>query len=152
MIRKILFTATVFVAALIAVGAVLYVRNPPPAVPAISSLEIVEAGKPYVVKLHAQWCPICMFTKDRWSEIEATYSGRVRLVVFDFTDQATTDASRAEAKRLGLGKFFDDVVGETGTIAVLDGRTKNMTASIHGNRGFDEYRIAIDSNLRSVTR
>jgi len=104
-----------------------------------------------VVKLHAQWCPICMFTKDRWSEIEAKYSGRVKLVVFDFTDQATTDASRAEAKRLGLEKFFDEIVGETGTIAVVDGRTKEMTASIHGRPGFEEYRRAIDSSLRSVT-
>jgi alanyl-tRNA synthetase len=92
-----------------------------------------------------------MFTKDRWREIEANYSGRVKLVVFDFTDQATTKASRVEAKRLGLEKFFDEVVGETGSITVVDGRTKEMTASIHGTAEFYEYRNAIEASLRTVT-
>ena len=35
---------------------------------------------------------------------------------------------------------------------VLDGRTKDATASIHGIRGFDEYRAAIDASLREMTR
>ena len=121
MIRKILFTLACLLGTLAAVGAVLYVRNPPPAVATISSPELVDTNKPYVVKLHAQWCPICMFTKDRWSEIEARYSRRVKLVVFDFTNQATTEAGRADAKRLGLERFYDEIVGETGTITVLDG-------------------------------
>jgi hypothetical protein len=30
--------------------------------------------KPYVVKLHAQWCPVCMMTKGVWSRVETSYS------------------------------------------------------------------------------
>jgi hypothetical protein len=52
------------------------------------------------------------------------------------------------AKRLGLEKFFDENFGWTGTISVLDGRTKKVTTSIHGSRDFDEYRAAIDASLK----
>lgn len=152
MIKKALFGVSSVAAVLIAVASVLYVRNATPTVPAISLVEAANPSRPYVVKLHAKWCPICMLTKKVWSQIEVAYSGRANLVVFDFTNSTTTDVSRAQATRLGLEKFFDENAGTTGTIAVLDGRTKEETASIHGIRGFDEYRAAIDASLRAVTR
>jgi thiol-disulfide isomerase/thioredoxin len=146
-LRKTLRIAASTVALVVAVAAVLFLRNSTPVVPAISS---VDAGsyKPYVVKFHAQWCPVCMMTKDVWSQIETAYSGRVNLLVFDFTNQATTDKSEGEAKRLGLEKFFHENSGWTGTIAVLDGRTRETKTTIHGSRNFDEYRAAIDASLR----
>ena len=48
-----------------------------PTVPALSAAEAANTAKPYVVKLHAQWCAICMVTKGAWSEIEKTYASRV---------------------------------------------------------------------------
>ena len=152
MIKKALLVVTFLAVAMVAVASVMYVRNAPPAVPALSAVDAANTSRPYVVKLHAQWCPICMLTKAVWSQIEVAYSARANFVVFDFTNQATTERSRAEAKRLGLEKFFDDNAGTTGTIAVLDGRTKEEAASIHGIRGFDEYRSAIDARLQGVTR
>jgi thiol-disulfide isomerase/thioredoxin len=152
MIKKILLVVAALAVVLVAFACVMYVRNSTPTVPVISSAEAANPSKPYVVKLHAQWCPVCMLTKAVWSHIEATYSMRVNLVVFDFTNQATTDTSRVEAKRLGLEKFFDEIAGGTGTIAVLDGRTKEVTASIHGGRDFAEYRAAIDAALRAAVR
>ena len=152
MIKKALLVVTFLAVALVAVASVMYVRNAPPAVPALSAVDTANTSRPYVVKLHAQWCPICMLTKTVWSQIEVAYSARANFVVFDFTNRATTERSRAEAKRLGLEKFFDDNAGATGTIAVLDGRTKEEAASIHGIRGFDEYRSAIDASLHGVTR
>jgi hypothetical protein len=89
-----------------------------------------------------------MVTKDVWSQVEATYATRVNLLVLDFTNQATTDASRLEASRLGLEQFFADNAGGAGTIVVLDGRTKEVTASIRGSRDFADYRAAIDATLK----
>jgi thiol-disulfide isomerase/thioredoxin len=152
MIKKALLVVALLAVVLVAVVSVMYVRNVTPIVPTISAVEAAETSRPYVVKLHAQWCPICMMTKTVWSQIVDAYSGRANFVVFDFTNQATTDQSRAEARRLGLEKFFDDNAGATGTIAVLAGRTREEAASIHGIRGFDEYRAAIDASLRGVTR
>src|SRR5712692_7249632 len=97
MIKKILLAVASLTVVLVAFAYIMYLRNITPIVPVISSAEAANPSKPYVVKLHAQWCPVCMLTKPVWSQIVATYSMRANLVVFDFTNQATTDTSRAEA-------------------------------------------------------
>jgi thiol-disulfide isomerase/thioredoxin len=152
MIRKALLGTASLAVVLIAIGYISYVRNPPPAVAAVSAVQAERADRPYVVKLHAQWCPVCMVTKRIWSQVEDAYSQRVNLVVLDFTNQATTDASRGEARRLGLEPFFDEYAGTTGVIAVLDGRTHEVRAAIKGSRDFAEYRAAIDSALAAAGR
>jgi thiol-disulfide isomerase/thioredoxin len=153
MIKKLLLVVSLLGAVLVASGYVMYLGNPAPAVPTISALEAAQTGKPYVVKLHAQWCAVCMVTKGMWTQIEETYAGRVNLVVLDFTNEANTDGSRVEATRLGLDEFFNEYAGATGTIVVLDGRTKQVTASINGSRDFAEYRAAIDAALaRAIGR
>jgi thiol-disulfide isomerase/thioredoxin len=148
--KKTLLGVAFLAVGLVAVASVLYVGNATPTVPPIALAD--ATSRPYVVKLHAQWCPICMMTKKVWSNVEVAYAGRANFVVFDFTNQAATDRSRAEAKRLGLEKFFEENAGWTGTIAVLDGRTREEIASIHGIRSFDEYSAAIDAGLRAATR
>src|SRR5688572_21879010 len=100
--RKALVSVLAVAVVLIGAGAFLYARNATPAVSTIATAAAAAPGSPWVVKLHAQWCPVCMLTKGMWSEIEEQYAGRVRLAVFDFTDEATTAATRAEAERLGL--------------------------------------------------
>ncbi len=147
MIKKSLLIIAILFAALGLVGYAAYLGNAAPTVPEISADESAKAGKPYVVKLHAQWCHVCMLTKDEWSQIAALYGGRVNLVVFDFTNEAKTEASRAEARRLGLEKVFDEYEGGPGVIVVLDGRTREVTASLDGSRDFAEYRAAIDAAL-----
>jgi thiol-disulfide isomerase/thioredoxin len=152
MIKKTLLVVTSLGVVLVALAYIMYVRNQAPTVRPISAAEAANPDKPYVVKLHAQWCPVCMLTKGVWPQIDETYSSRVNLVVFDFTNQATTEASRAEAKRLGLEKFFEENAGSTGTIVTLDGRTKEVTSSINGSRNFAEYRAAIDATLKGATK
>jgi thiol-disulfide isomerase/thioredoxin len=146
-VRRALVAALAVVAALGGAGAFLYARNATPVVPAIATAEAAAPGGPWVVKLHAQWCPVCMLTKGMWSEIEQQYAGRVRLAVFDFTDADTTAASRREAQRLGLDAVFEEAGFATGPILVLDGRTKEVVAWINGSRNFADYRAAIDSAL-----
>ena len=150
--RRALTVALVLVAALTATGAILYARNSTPVVPTIATAEAAAAGSPWVVKLHAQWCPVCMLTKGMWSEIEESYRGRVRLAVFDFTDETTAAATRAEAQRLGLGAVLEEAGFATGTILVLDGRTKEIVAWINGSRDFAEYSTAIDTALAAAER
>src|SRR5688572_29321499 len=101
-LKKTLVVLVSLGAGLLGIGYALYLGNRAPTVGPIPAAEIATPGRPYVVKLHAQWCPVCMVTKDMWAQIEQTYAGRVNLVVLDFTNQANTDASRSEAKRLGL--------------------------------------------------
>jgi hypothetical protein len=134
---------------LCAVVAVLMSTNAAPRVPLLSDAEAQTAGTPYVVKLHARWCPLCMVTRNVWAEIDRTYAGRVRFAVFDFTNEATTRASEAEARRLGLGAVFDEHLGETGTILVLNGTSREVIGDLHGERDFERYRVAIDQALQA---
>jgi thiol-disulfide isomerase/thioredoxin len=145
--KRALLIVTVLGAALVLLGYIAYLGNQAPTVAALSPEEAEKSGRPYVVKLHAQWCPVCLMTKDVWSQIEKTYAGRVNLVIFDFTNSENTETSKAEAKRLGLDQFFEEYAGASGTIVVMDGRTKQVKASIQGSRDFAEYRAAIDEAL-----
>jgi hypothetical protein len=132
--------------ALAAIGYVLYLGNPAPVAPPIVAADLANPARPYVIKLHAQWCPLCMVTKGVWGEIEKTYAGRANLVVFDFTTEADTATRRAEAKRLGLESFFEEYEGATGVVVVLSPR-KEVLADIKGSRDFSHYRAAIDASL-----
>jgi hypothetical protein len=131
---------------IVAVLALLYSGNAAPVTAPVAASDLADPARPYVIKLHAQWCPVCMVTKGVWGEIEKAYAGRVNLVVFDFTSEASTTASREEAERLGLKPFFDEHEGASGVVVVLSGR-KDVLASIKGSRDFGEYRGAIDAAL-----
>lgn len=149
MIRRARLAIVLAGAAAVLVGVAGYLGNAAPAVPVVSTRE-AASGRPYVVKLHARWCPVCMWTRGIWPRIEGAYAGRVTLVVFDFTNDTTTEASRVDAARLGLGNFFDEYSGTTGVIVVLDGRSKEVKARIKGHRDFAVYREAVDAALRSA--
>ena len=141
MLKKILISILSIGVVLAVAGLVMFATNPAPKIQPIAAS---DPAKPYVVKLHARWCLVCALTKSVWSEIEKTYSASANLVVFDFTSSATTEASRIEAKRIGLDAFFEEHAGWTGAIAVLDGRTKKVIRVIEGRREFAEYRAAIE--------
>jgi thiol-disulfide isomerase/thioredoxin len=144
MIRKLLLTATLMAVTLVGTVAVLYATN---AAPSVSAGSAADSGKPFVVKLHARWCPYCLMQKDEWSQIEAAYADHVNFVVLDFTNERATERSRSEAERLNLLPFFDEYVGATGLVVVLDARTKEVLAEVGGNAPFEEYRAAIDAAL-----
>lgn len=150
--RRVLAIALAIVAAPVAAGSFLYARNTTPVVPMIATADAATAVTPWVVKLHAQWCPVCMLTKGVWSEIEEHYAGRVRLAVFDFTNAGTIAATHAEAERLGLGAVLEEAGSATGPVLVLDGRTKEVLAWISGSRDFTDYRAAIDAAIAAAER
>lgn len=151
MLRKTIVVTLAVLAMLLGAGSVLYARNDAPVVPALAAAEASTPGAPWVIKLHAQWCPVCMLTKGMWSQVEQQYAGRVRLAAFDFTDEATTAATRLEAERLGLAAALEEVGFATGPVVVLDGRTKAVVAWLD-SRDFADYRAVIDSAIAATGR
>lgn len=147
MMRRLLIVSALGLLGLGALAGALYVSNPAPSVPVLSALDAERTDTPFVVKLHAQWCPQCMLTKGVWAEVEAAYGGRVRWVVFDFTSDATMAATEREARRIGLGSVFDEYAGATGSVLVVNGDSRTVIESIHGSRDVAEYRRAIDAAL-----
>jgi thiol-disulfide isomerase/thioredoxin len=146
MLKKIAIIVFTGFLALVGTAVAMYFVNAAPVAPAISAAEASDPGRPFVVKLHSQWCHLCLITTQAWSQIEKEYAGRVNFLVLDFTDDQTTDASKAAAERVGLGRVFEES-GSTGVVLVVDGRTKDVSASIAGSRNVAEYRAAIDNAL-----
>jgi thiol-disulfide isomerase/thioredoxin len=130
-------------------GYVMYLRNTAPVTPPVSSAEASNPTKPFVVKVHAQWCAVCMLTTSVWTRIEGEYAGRVNFLVMDFTDDRTTETSGVEAERVGLGRVFEET-GATGVVLIVNGRTKEIMATIAGSRDFEDYRVAIDAALKAA--
>jgi thiol-disulfide isomerase/thioredoxin len=143
-VRKLVFGLISLAAILAVTGFALYQTNGAPAVRPLSTADVMSV-KPFVIKMHAKWCPKCMMQKGVWSDVEQAYAGRVHLLVMDFTDDDTTRATEQEARRLGLGSFFDEYAGATGFVVVLNPR-REVTAEV-GGRDFETYRAAIDAAL-----
>jgi hypothetical protein len=150
MLRRLAFGLLVLAGTVILLGAGAYMSNGAPRVPPVGALGADPEARPWVVKLHARWCPVCMITKDGWDDIASAYRGRVHLVVLDFTNEATTRTAEAEARRLGLHEVFEEYGGATGTVLVLDARTRAVRASVSGGRDLAAYAPAIDAALAAA--
>jgi thiol-disulfide isomerase/thioredoxin len=148
MLKKTLLILSSLVVLVLGLGLIMFVSNRAPNVPTVSLSDPATATRPFVVKLHAQWCPICMLTKGTWTKLQTAYADRVNLVVFDITNNETTAASLAEAKRLGLEEFFDAHSGEVGSVYVLEGVSKVVKGSVPGDRELSEYSVVIDEVLK----
>jgi thiol-disulfide isomerase/thioredoxin len=146
-LRKTIIGAGSALVGLVAVAGFLYLANSPPAVPPVPVSEVAAPSKPFVVKLHARWCPVCMQTKDEWSEIAREYGNRVNLFVFDSTNETTIAASQRQAAALGLDRIFEDYHGASGMVLVIKPGTRQVETSVAGNHSFESYRAAIDAAL-----
>jgi thiol-disulfide isomerase/thioredoxin len=146
-LRKTITGVGFALAGLVAVAGILYLTNSPPAVPPVPASEMAAPSKPFVVKLHARWCPVCMQTKDEWSDIARAYGDRVNLFVFDSTNETTIATSQRQAAALGLDRLLEDYHGASGAVLVINANTRQVETSVAGNHSFDSYRAAIDAAL-----
>lgn len=64
---------------LVAAAYGLYLSNGAPVAPPILADQAVDTARPFIVKLHAQWCVKCLATKDVWTEVERAYAERANL-------------------------------------------------------------------------
>jgi thiol-disulfide isomerase/thioredoxin len=101
------------------------------------------SAKPFVVKVHADWCGTCTMLEPTWIRIENELGGKARVVVFDVTDKQSLEKARAAAEVLGLVEFFDRYKSKTGTIGVLaaDG---TPVVVLKGERDFGAYDAAVE--------
>ena len=108
---------------------------------------MLETKRPYVIKLHARWCVVCMMTKASWTAVQETYAGKLRFVVFDFTHGRDRRSEPRRGRAVRLGAVFEEYGGETGTVLVLDGASKEVLHAVRGHHPLEDYRAAIDAAL-----
>lgn len=101
-----------------------------------------DAERPFLVKMHADWCGTCTALEPTWAALESAHGAKLRMVTFDVTDRARLTASRAEAEKLGLLSFFEGHRGRTGLIALLDAKGEPIEL-FHGVRDPAAYEPAL---------
>jgi len=111
--------------------------------------DAVDAARPFVVKIHADWCGICTALIPTWHALDAQLGDGARLVLLDVTDRKAFEASRDEARRLGIEEFFDRYKARTGTIGVLRGDNREKVTVLRGVREPARYEAAV-ARARSV--
>jgi thiol-disulfide isomerase/thioredoxin len=103
----------------------------------------VCGDKPYVVKIHADWCASCKALESVWQRIETDLGDRATTVTLDVSDRVAYMESQATAEHLGIQEFFQEYRSRTGTIAVLDCNTHEPVAIMSAERDFEKYREAV---------
>ncbi len=102
-----------------------------------------DASRPFVVKIHADWCGTCTRLKPTLEALEKKVGDGARLVVLDVTDKQTLARATAEADRLGIREFFDTYKSRTGTVGVLDGASREPVSVLKGELDVAEYQRAL---------
>ena len=103
-----------------------------------------DASKPFLVKIHADWCGTCTRMNPTFEVLEKKVGEEARIVVLDVTDKETVAASTAEADRLGLRTFFDQYQSKTGTVGVLRGDTRETVEIMKGVTDEARYEAALN--------
>jgi|SRR3990172_9068865 len=78
------------------------------------------AGRPMIVKIHAEWCGTCTKLEPTFEKLEREAGREVLIVILDVTDRAAFEKSREQADRLRIRDFFDANRSLTGTVGILD--------------------------------
>lgn len=130
----------------------MYAFNGAPKSPTTTTGAPLDPSKPTIVKVHAQWCPVCMLGKSAWKQLERDYATRANLVVFDATNQKTIETSRAEAQRLGLAELFDAHSSEVGAVLLLRPGSKEASDTVPGLSKLSAYKVAIDAVLERAPK
>jgi thiol-disulfide isomerase/thioredoxin len=92
-----------------------------------ASAQAGDAGKPKIVKIHADWCGTCTRLNTTFEALQQEIGSEADIVVLDVTDRDAVEASRAKAEELGLTAFFDSYKGKTGTVGVFDAEGNEVT-------------------------
>lgn len=106
-------------------------------------------GKPVVVDVYASWCPGCKNIASTLATLRDEYRGKANFVVLDVTDRATTAQAEEQARKLGLGKFFEANKASTSTVAIIDPATGNVLAQYQNNADKSSYTAILDRAIAS---
>jgi thiol-disulfide isomerase/thioredoxin len=104
-----------------------------------------DASKPFIVKIHADWCGTCTRMNPTFETLQQKYGSQTRIVVLDVTDKESLADAKAEADRLGIREFLDRNKSKTGTVGVLHGASREAVVVMKGETDVAAYEAAISA-------
>ena len=102
-----------------------------------------DPGTPFLVKVHADSCRKCIDLGPVWTRLDSRLGDSARLVVLDVTNEERFERTKHIARYLGLTGFLKERREQTGTVAVLDGETREVVATFNGDRNVESYLAAV---------
>jgi thiol-disulfide isomerase/thioredoxin len=108
-------------------------------------------GKPVVVDIYASWCPGCKNIAPTLSQLKQQYGTKTNFVVFDVSNNKTTQASIKKAANLGLTNFFNANRSKTSTVAIIDPATGKVVKQFENNPELSDYTAALDLAISKMS-
>ncbi len=87
-------------------------------VQAVKRLE-TGIGQPFLVQIHADWCPTCRYIDPTLQKLKKTYQGKVRFVTLNVTNRKTMEQAKINAGKVGLGSWFEANRSKTGLVTII---------------------------------
>ncbi|MCA1605820.1 MAG: hypothetical protein LC775_10185 [Acidobacteria bacterium] len=105
-----------------------------------------KSKRPTVAIIKADWCTACQKLEPTMMELINQYKDRIDFVMLDVTDDQKTEQAAAEARKLGLTKFFEANKKNTSTVAVF-GRSRKIVFQTMKNFDREAYVKAFDEAI-----
>jgi thiol-disulfide isomerase/thioredoxin len=105
-----------------------------------------KGKRPTVAIIRADWCSACQKLEPTMMELMGQYKDRIDFVMLDVTNDQKLAKAASDARKLGLGKFFQANKKKTSTVVVL-GADRKILFQTAMNFDRDAYVKAFDEAI-----
>lgn len=118
----------------------------------VSAQDTMMSGKsggkarPTVAIIRADWCSACKQVEPIIDDLKQQYAGKFNYVVFDVSNDETTERAAKSAKALGLSGFFEANKKSTSTIGIFKNKRQIFITTHNPKRA--DYVRAFDKALK----
>ena len=100
-----------------------------------------ETAAPLVVLIHSRECPVCARVRPVLKDLQTSYEPRVRFVNLDVTDDKTKAESKALAKSLHVGAFFNLYSDSFPCVGIFDSKSRSIRelCGFNSKEKYDSY-------------
>jgi len=116
------------------------------ALPALAKTPSAKTKRPTVAIIRADWCSACQKLEPTMMELMGQYKDRIDFVMLDVTNDQKLAKAASDARKLGLGKFFQANKKKTSTVVVL-GADRKILFQTAMNFDRDAYVKAFDEAI-----
>ncbi len=116
------------------------------ALPVLAKTPKPTTRRPTVAIIRADWCSACQKLEPAMMELMNQYKGRINFVMLDVTDDQKAAKAASQARKLGIGKFFEANKKHTSTVVVLSPAHKILYQTMQ-NFDRDAYVKAFDEAI-----
>lgn len=92
--------------------------------------------RPVVAIIRADWCPYCKELEPKMTKLMEEYGEKLKFVILDITDAATTKNAQVTAKSAGLDDFFERNKSKPSTVAIFRDK-KQIFSTVHNTKTED---------------